>query len=185
MLKKFNITVIVILLNTTNIFAEVSKSELIKGVFFGAGPVSKKVEYIKKSYSLSEKLSGSNLAEAESITDKLTAKVIEKHPIFAKNFTAAVNKGDLIEVLHHVEQADTILTSLYEEQDNYNPDATGVAVVAVAVVAVAVHNAVAVTSVAVVAVAAAVKLALMTTNDEDSLLHREKLSMELSRSLKR
>lgn len=184
MLKKIKISVLLTLLSINNNFAEVSNKELIKGVFFGAGPVAKKVDYIKKSYSLNGKLSGSDLIEAEVITDKLTAKIIEKHPRFAKDFTAAVNQGNLTEVLHHVEQADTILTSLYDEE-TYNPEATGVAVVAVAVVAVAVHNAVAVTSVAVAAVAAAVKLALMTTNDEDSLLHREKLAMELSRGFQK
>ncbi|OUS00184.1 hypothetical protein A9Q84_03095 [Halobacteriovorax marinus] len=174
---------LVLLITMNSSFGAVSEKELIKGVFFGTGKVANEVTYIKNSYALKNKLQEKDLKAAEEFTNKLAVSIIKKNPLFVKDFTRAVNEKNIVEVLHHIEQADTILLTLNDSREVYDPNAVGVAVAVVAVVAVAVHNVVAVTSVAAVAVAVTVKVALRTTNDEDSLIHRERLAMELVKSL--
>lgn len=185
MFSKFKLIGLLVLLTMNSAFANVSQKDVIKGVFFGAGPVADKVDYINKSYSLKNKLNYEELKQAEILVEELSKRIIKKNPRFAKELTEAVNKKDMIEILHQLETADTVLTSFQQDflGEANNEAGMTVAVAVVAVAAAAVHNVAAVTSMVVVAVAAAVKVALRTVDTEDSLMHRELLSMELVNGL--
>ncbi|TNF30556.1 MAG: hypothetical protein EP319_04740 [Deltaproteobacteria bacterium] len=177
MSRKFKVFLLLSLLSISNAFAEHSQKDVIKGVFFGAGPIADKIDYIKKNYSLKSKITKSDLDRANDFVDKAAAEIIKNNPQFSSELTKAVNEKDLNEVLHSLERADTILTS-FEQGREHKDKATVLVTAPVLVLDVAL------TQIAIVKSKDASEnnlqeLALRRFDTKDSILHREQLAMEL------
>ena len=177
MSRKFIAILLLSLLSMSNAFAEHSQKDVIKGVFFGAGPIAEKIDYIKKNYSLKSKIAQSDLDRANDFVDKAVTEIIKNNPQFSSELTKAVNEKDLNEVLHSLERADTILTT-FEHGRDHKDKAT------VLIYAPTLALDVTLTQIAFVKSADGSdnnlqELALRRFDTKDSILHREQLAMEL------
>lgn len=161
----------------SNAFADYSPKEVIKGVFFGAGPIAEKIDFIKKNYSLKSKVTQSDLSRANDFVDKAVEEIIIRNPQFSLELTKAVNEKNLNEVLHSLESADTILTT-FEHGREHKDKAT------VLITDPTLALDIALTQVVIVKNGDDLdnnlqELALRRFDTKDSILHREQLAMEL------